>query len=51
MIKENENRGVMVKELDSGIVESEFELQLRNYLHFRRSTFGKGTDPLNLPAK
>ena len=43
-------RGVMVKAMDCGIVVSEFELQLRYYVHFRANTLGKGMNPLILPA-
>ena len=43
-------RGVMVKATDCGIVVSEFELQSRSYVHFRTNTFGKGMNPLILPA-
>ena len=42
--------GVMVKAMDCGIVVSEFELQSRDYVHFRANTFGKGMKPLILPA-
>ena len=42
-------RGVMVKKLDSGIVVSEFELQSRNYVHFRTNTLGKGMNPPHPP--
>ena len=34
--------GVVVKVLDCRIVESEFELQSRYYVHFRTNTIGKG---------
>ena len=40
----------MVKVLDSGILVSEFEVQSRYYIHFRTNTFGKGMNPLILPA-
>ena len=43
-------RGVMVKAMDCGIVESEFVLQWRYYSHFRANTLGKGMNPLILPA-
>ena len=43
-------RGVMVKTMDCGIVESEFVLQSRYYVHFRTYTLGKGMNPLILPA-
>ena len=43
-------RGVMVKLMDCKIVVSEFELQSRNYVHFRTNTLGKGMNPLILPA-
>ena len=43
-------RGVMVKAMDSGIVEGEFELQSRYYVHFRTNTLGKGMNPLILPT-
>ena len=42
--------GVMVKALDSGIVVSEFELQLCYYAHFQTNTFGKGLNPFILLA-
>ena len=35
---------LMVKTLDCGIIVSEFELQSRNYVHFRTNTLGKGTN-------
>ena len=38
-------RGVMVKEMDCGIVGSEFVLQSRYYVHFRTNTLGKGMNP------
>ena len=44
-------RGVMVKMMDCGFVVSKFKLQLRNYVHFRANTIGKGMNPLILPAK
>ena len=37
--------GVMVKELDSGIVVSEIETQWPYCVHFRTKTFGKGMNP------
>ena len=40
----------MVKAMDSGILVSEFVLQLRYYVHFRANTFGKGMNPFILPA-
>ena len=43
-------RGVMVKAMDCGIVEREFVLQSRYYVHFRANTIGKGMNPLILPA-
>ena len=44
-------RGVMVKAMDSGIVESEFVLQSRYYINFRTNTLRKeGMNPLILPA-
>ena len=43
-------RGVMVKAMDGGIVESEFVLQSRYYVHFRANTLGKGMNPLILLA-
>ena len=42
--------GVMVKAMDCGIVVSEFVLQSRYYVLFRANTFGKGMNPLILPA-
>ena len=43
-------RGVMVKELDRGIVVSEFELQSRYYSHFGINALGKGMDSHIPPA-
>ena len=43
-------RGVMVKAMDCEMVVSEFVLQSRYYVHFRANTFGKGMNPLILPA-
>ena len=43
-------RGVMVKAMDCKIVESEFALQSRYYVHFRANTLGKGMNPPILPA-
>ena len=43
--------GVMVKALDFGIVINEFKLQSCYYVHFQTNTFGKGMNPLMLPAK
>ena len=43
-------RDVMVRAMDCGIVLSEFELQLRYYVHFRANTLGKGMNPLIFPA-
>ena len=43
-------RGVMVKAMDFSIVISEFELQSHFYVPFRINTFGKGMNPLILPA-
>ena len=40
----------MVKAMDCGIVVSEFELQLRYYVHFWVNILGKGMNPLILPA-
>ena len=40
----------MVKAMDCGIVVSEFELQLRYYVHFQANTLGKGMNPFFLPA-
>ena len=42
--------GLMVKAMDSGIVESEIELQSRYYIHFQTNTLGEGMNPLILPA-
>ena len=44
------SHGVMVKAMDSGIVVSEFVLQLLYYVHFQTNTLGKGMNPLILPA-
>ena len=43
-------RGIMVKAIDCGTVVREFVLQWRYYVHFRANTFGKGMNPLILPA-
>ena len=43
-------RGVMVKEMASGVVVREFVLQSRYYVHFRANTLGKGMNPLILLA-
>ena len=43
-------RGVMVKAMDCGIVVSEFVLQSHYYVYFRTNIFGKGMNPLILPA-
>ena len=40
----------MVKAMDSGIVVSEFRLQLHYYIHFRANTLEKSMNPLILPA-
>ena len=40
----------MVKAMDCEIVVSEFELQSRYYVYFQTNTFGKGMNPLILPA-
>ena len=40
----------MAKALDCDIVVSEFQTQLRNYVHFRVNNFGKGMKPLIPPA-
>ena len=56
VIEKNETKlggcphGVMVKALNLGILVSEFELQSRYYVHFRRNTLEKGMNPLNPPA-
>ena len=42
--------GVMVKAMDCRIVEREFVLQSRHYVHFRANSLGKGMSPLILPA-
>ena len=44
------HRGVMVKAMDCKIVVSEFVFQSHDYVHFRANTFGKGINPLILPA-
>ena len=36
--------------MDCEILVSEFVLQSRYYVHFRANTFGKGMNPLILPA-
>ena len=40
----------MVKAMDYGIVECEFVLQSRYYVHFRANTLGKGVNLRILPA-
>ena len=40
----------MVKVMDYGILGGMFELQSRNYVHFRANTLEKGIKPLILPA-
>ena len=40
----------MVKAMDCGIVVSEFVLHSRYYVHFQANTFGKGMNPIILPA-
>ena len=40
----------MVNAMASGIVVRKFVLQSRYYVHFRANTFGKGMNPLILPA-
>ena len=43
-------RSVMTIAMDYGIVVSEFILQSRYCVHFRANTFGKGMNPLIIPA-
>ena len=50
IISEGWPRGVMVKAMDCGIVEREFVLQSRYYVHFWANTLGKGMNPLIFPA-
>ena len=38
-------RGVVANELDSDIIVSEFELQLRCYAHFWTNTFEESMNP------
>ena len=45
---ELEHHGVMVKMLQYGIVESEFELQSSYYIHFQTNTLKKGMNLLIL---
>ena len=40
----------MFKAMDCGIVISEYELQLRYYVHFQTNILGEGMNPLILPA-
>ena len=42
--------GAIVKAMDGRIVVREFELQSRYYFYFRSNAFGKGMNPLILPA-
>ena len=37
---------IMVKTMDGGIVESEFEIQSRYYVHFQTHILGKVMNPL-----
>ena len=41
---------LMVKVIDCGMLVSEFELQLRYYLHFQTNTLEKGMNRLTLLA-
>ena len=43
-------RGVMVKAIDCGIVESEFVLKSRYYVHLRVNALGKDMNLFILPA-
>ena len=43
-------RGVMVKMLDCGIVESEFERQLHYNVHFRKNTVWNVMNPFIVPT-
>ena len=43
-------RGVIIKAFDCRILISEYELQLRYYVHFRTNTLRKGMNPLILLA-
>ena len=47
---EKSPRGVMVKEMDFGIVVCEFVLQSCYYTHFRANTLGRGMNSLILRA-
>ena len=49
-MKKGYPRGVMVKAMDCRIVEHEFVLQSRYYIHFQANTIGKGMNPVILPA-
>ena len=40
----------MVKAMNSGIIVSEFELQLCNYIQIWTNALGKGMNPLIFPA-
>ena len=40
----------MVKAMDCEILEREFVLQSRYYVHFQVNTLGKGMNPQILPA-
>ena len=42
--------GVVANMMDSNITVSEFELQLRYYVHFRTNNIGKGVYPHIPPA-
>ena len=44
------SRSVMVKAVDCETVLSEFELQSRYYIYFRKNTLGKGMNSQILPA-
>ena len=43
-------RGVMVKATDCGIVVSKFVIHSHYYVDFWTNTFGKGMNPLIIPA-
>ena len=48
--KHNQPANQPESNMDCGIVEREFVLQLCYYVHFRANTLGKGMNPLILPA-
>ena len=50
MVSRGSPRGVMAKALDFGIDVSQFEFQLRYYVHFRTNMLGKVSEPPYSPS-